>query len=161
SVRMRYLVGQVQCVLHVLQGLLRIAQTPQIPGGIVQAIYPRITPVKKSVRAVLVAVVERNPLLKRPLALPQVSQQEQACAQRPIPFEQEGRMGAGRGDLALVGAAGVSARPFPSLCAGPHAGGRTATSRTARGSEERFPPPAHTTLGLGCRFDPPRARLPP
>src|SRR5215471_17491354 len=39
---MRYLVGQAQGVLRALQCLIRITQTPEIPGGKAQAKHPRI-----------------------------------------------------------------------------------------------------------------------
>jgi hypothetical protein len=73
----------------VLQGLLRIAKPPQIPGGKAQAIHPGINPVEKGMRTVFVDVVERNPLLQMPLALPQFSRPKQVCSQRPMRFEQE------------------------------------------------------------------------
>ena len=84
--------GQVQCVLRVLQCLIRIAQTPEIPAGKAQAIHPRINPIEKGMRAVFLDVVERNPLLKMPSALPQFSQPKQACSQRLMRFEQERRV---------------------------------------------------------------------
>src|SRR4029450_7889067 len=71
---------------------LRIAQTPEIPTCYAQAKYPRINPIAKGKCAVLLDVVERNPLLKVPLALPQFSQPKQACSQRLMRGEQERRV---------------------------------------------------------------------
>src|SRR5262249_5128565 len=81
--------------------------------------------------------------------------------ERPSLLPTPDTLRAGGKSLGCSAPGASSAQPVHALFACLGAASRPSTGRTVRGREEQFPLSARTTLGLGYRFCPPRARLPP
>ena len=60
----RQLLGQGECLLASLQGLVRIAKIPQGPGHIDKQITPGSCPCREARERCLLRVIEGNPLLQ-------------------------------------------------------------------------------------------------
>ena len=59
----RQLLGQGECFVAPLQGLVRIAKKPQTQAATDPARHPRVQPVDEGQRAVLLGIIEGNALL--------------------------------------------------------------------------------------------------
>ena len=88
----RQLLGQGERLVAPLQGLVRIAKKPQGQGCIGEASHPRVMPVQEGMGAVLLGVVEGNPLLQVLSGWSKLSQIEQGHPQRIVGLQEESRV---------------------------------------------------------------------
>src|SRR5207247_10828710 len=58
------LLGQSEHLLNSLRGLVRIAKQPQGSSCVASTTYPGVKPIEKSMGAVLLGIIESDPLLK-------------------------------------------------------------------------------------------------
>src|SRR5205823_11440132 len=86
TVGMRRLLGQGECRLYPGQGLVRIPQQPQRPGGPGEAHDPGIKPAAESQRAVALGIIESNTLLEVGESRNWFSQVEQGRSQHRVRF---------------------------------------------------------------------------
>src|SRR5262249_14686357 len=88
--RVRQLPGQREGLLTAPQGLIRIAQQPQGQGRMAQAADARVmAAVEKSVRAMLVRVIQSDALLQMGLARDQIAGVQVGRTQRVMSLKEE------------------------------------------------------------------------
>src|SRR5215831_9382842 len=93
GIRVLQVLGQRQRLITALQGLIRIAQYPQGPPGIVQTHCSRVKiPVAKRQGMVLLRVVEAYALLEMGVRLVQLAEKELTYSQGEVGLQEERRV---------------------------------------------------------------------
>src|SRR5262249_44072961 len=89
TVRVSGRMGEGQCVVAPLYGLVRIAQQPQRQGHIGELSRPRVLSVKEGMGTMLLGIVEAYPVLELFAGRGELPQEEQAPTQRYMGFQEE------------------------------------------------------------------------
>jgi hypothetical protein len=89
---MRELLGQGQCLVTALEGLLRIAELPEGPGEIGETPYPEVSAIAEGQMVVLLAIIERYALLEVHAGLAHFSKHVYGDPQRMVSDQEECRI---------------------------------------------------------------------
>src|SRR5262252_10733244 len=87
--RVRQLLGERDGLVAPCEGLVRIAEMPEGPGDIGEAPHPEIRAIAKGQMVVLLALIERQPLLQMRSTRDQLSKVVFCSPQRIIGHQQE------------------------------------------------------------------------